>query len=78
MLKNKKKKLEEGEYDETVTTARVAYPRNGLERDSAELLLEIGDRPLEAMPGGVHGFGPIGDRRLGKRKVSAKSKILKR
>ncbi len=77
MLKNKKKP-ETGEYDETVTTARVVYPRNGLERDSAELLLEIGERLVETMPGGVHGIGPIGERRLGKRKVSAKGKILKK
>lgn len=77
MLKNKKKS-EEGEYDRTVTATRIVYPRNGLERDSAELLLEIGERASEAMPGGAHGFGPIGDRRLGKRKVSAKGRILKK
>ncbi len=77
MLKNRKKP-EAGEYDETVTSTRIVYPRNGLERENAELLLEIGDRTFEAMPGGAHGFGPIGDRRLGKRKVSAKSRILKK
>jgi hypothetical protein len=77
MLKNRKKP-EAGEYDETATSARIVYPRNGLERENAELLLEIGDRTFEAMPGGAHGFGPIGDRRSGKRKVSAKSRILKK
>ncbi len=77
MLK-KRKKLEMGEYDETVTTARIIYPRNGLERENAELLLEIGDRTFEVMPGGAHGMRPIGDRRRGKRKVSAKSRILKK
>lgn len=77
MLKNRKKP-EAGEYDKTVTSARIVYPRNGLERENAELLLEIEDRTFETMPGGAHGFGPIGDRRLGKRKVSAKGKILKK
>lgn len=77
MSKNKKR-LAEGEYDDTVTTSRVIYPKNGVEREVAELLLEIGERPSEAMPGGVHGSGPIGERRLGKMKVSAKSRILKK
>ncbi len=68
-----------GEYDTTISTTKILYPKNGIKRETDELLLEREERPFEKLDeGATHGIGPIGDRRTGKRRVSGKSKFLKK